>query len=140
MDVIRTIRPGDKGSRRFHEKYGERLVAMRYRKNDQGQLLTRFLKAEIKGYRWAQQNPEQAATIAEKHIREVEHALMTRGMRGMSDLGVYGLDGGITLEKIDQTQKLLVDLGALRRTVKADEVATTQFVEQAVKELGPASR
>jgi ABC-type nitrate/sulfonate/bicarbonate transport system substrate-binding protein len=107
---------------------------------DQGQLLTRFLKAEIKGYRWAQQNPEQAATIAEKHIREVDHALMTRGMKGMSELGVYGLEGGISLEKIDQTQKLLVDLGALRRTVKADEVATTQFVEQAVKELGPAPR
>ena len=40
MEVIRTIRPGDKGSQRFHVKYGERLVAVRYRKADDGQILT----------------------------------------------------------------------------------------------------
>jgi ABC-type nitrate/sulfonate/bicarbonate transport system substrate-binding protein len=105
---------------------------------DQGPLLTKFLRAEIKGYRWAAQNPEQAATIAEKYIKEVPHELMTRGFKGMLDLGVYGLDGGLTADGIDRTQKLLVDLGALKRTVPAADVSTTQFVDQAVKDLGPA--
>src|SRR5919197_4715976 len=104
---------------------------------DQGTILTNFLKAEIKGYRWAAQNPEQAATIAEKYIKEVPHDLMTRGFRGLLELNVYGLDGGVSAEGIDRTQKLLVDLGALRRTVPAAEVLNTSFVEAAVKELGP---
>jgi NitT/TauT family transport system substrate-binding protein len=105
---------------------------------DQPAVLTKFLKAEIKGYRWAVQNPEAAATIAEKYIKEVPHPLMTRGFRGLIELNVYGLDGGLTLEGIDRTQQLLVDLGALRRAVKADEVATIQFADAAVKDLGPA--
>jgi NitT/TauT family transport system substrate-binding protein len=104
----------------------------------QGPVLTKFLKAEIKGYRWASQNPEQAATIAEKYIQEVPHDLMTRGMNGLIALGVYGLDGGITLDGIDRTQQLLVDLGAMKSTIKREDVATTQFVGEAVNELGPA--
>jgi NitT/TauT family transport system substrate-binding protein len=105
---------------------------------DQGPMLTKFLEAEIKGYRWAAQNPEAAATIAEKYIKEVPHELMTRGFRGLIELNVYGLDGGLTLEGIDRTQQLLINLGALKGTIKADEVSTTQYVEAAVKDLGPA--
>jgi hypothetical protein len=33
MEVVRTIRPGDKGSHHFVKIYGERLVAVRYRKS-----------------------------------------------------------------------------------------------------------
>ena len=105
---------------------------------DQGSMLAKFLKAEIKGYRWAAQNPEPAATIAEKYIKEVPHELMTRGFKGLIELGVYGLDGGLSLEGIDRTQKLLVDLGALKRTVPAADVANASFVDAAVKDLGPA--
>jgi ABC-type nitrate/sulfonate/bicarbonate transport system substrate-binding protein len=101
-------------------------------------MLPKFLKAEIKGYRWAAQNPEQAATIAEKYIKEVPHDLMTRGFKGLVELGVYGLDGGVTADGIDRTQKLLLDLGALKRTVPAADVSDATFVDQAIKDLGPA--
>ena len=37
----------------------------------QADMLTRFVTAEIKGYRWAQQNPAQAAAIAGKYIQGV---------------------------------------------------------------------
>jgi len=40
MDVVRTIKPGDKGSQRFVKKYGERLVAVRYRKKGSHRLTT----------------------------------------------------------------------------------------------------
>src|SRR5207302_10344578 len=100
---------------------------------DQGPMIQKFLKAEIKGYRWAIQNPEKAATIAEKYIKEVPHDLMTRGFKGLIELNVYGLDGGLTLDGIDRTQQLLVNLGALKSTIKSDEVATTAFVDAAVK-------
>jgi hypothetical protein len=35
MDVIRTIRPGMPGSRRFQKHWGENLVAVRYRRDEQ---------------------------------------------------------------------------------------------------------
>src|SRR6185503_4266432 len=105
----------------------------------QAAMLQKFLKAEIKGYRWASQNPEAAATIAEKYIKEVPHDLMTRGMKGMIDLQVYGLDGGLTLDGVDRTQQLLVSLGAIKSPIKADEVTDTRFVDAAVKDLGPAA-
>lgn len=40
MDVVRTIKPGDKGSLRFLKKYGDQLVAVRYRKNGRQHLTT----------------------------------------------------------------------------------------------------
>lgn len=39
MDVIRTIKPGDPGSRRFVRQYGEELVAVRYRRATDGSRL-----------------------------------------------------------------------------------------------------
>lgn len=107
---------------------------------EQGDLLTRFLKAELKGYRWATQNPEQAADIAMKYIREVERSLMVRGMKGLVELGVYGLDGGVSREGIERTQKTLVERGALRSAIKVEDVFDPRFVEAAVKELGPARK
>jgi ABC-type nitrate/sulfonate/bicarbonate transport system substrate-binding protein len=107
---------------------------------DQGQVLTRFLKAELKGYRWARQNPEPAADIAMKYIREVERSLMVRGMKGLMELDVYGLDGGVTRERIEQTQKTLVERGALRSAIKVEDVFDGRFVEAAVKELGTAQK
>ena len=35
MDVVKTIKPNQNGAKRFTEKYGERLVAVRYRKDQQ---------------------------------------------------------------------------------------------------------
>jgi 2'-5' RNA ligase len=41
VDVIRTIRPGKPGSTRFLQHWGDRLVAVRYRKdNEAGKLYT----------------------------------------------------------------------------------------------------
>ncbi len=106
---------------------------------DQAAMLTRFVKAQIKGYRWAQANPEGAATIAEKYIKDVDHALMVRGMKGMSELGVYGLDGGFTLEGLDKTQKSLQERGAIaaKDLSKPEDIATTAYIDAANKELGP---
>jgi ABC-type nitrate/sulfonate/bicarbonate transport system substrate-binding protein len=104
---------------------------------DQSAMLTKFVKAQIKGYRWAQANPEGAATIAEKYIKDVDHALMTRGMKGMSDLGVYGLDGGFTMDGLNVTQKAMQERGAIKDLTKPEDVATTQFIDAANKDLGP---
>ncbi len=36
MDVVKTLRPGDSGSHRFLDEWGDKLVAVRYRKSDCG--------------------------------------------------------------------------------------------------------
>ncbi|WP_066959462.1 hypothetical protein [Microbulbifer sp. Q7] len=33
MEIIKTIRPGDDGSKRYHDKYGDQLCAVRYRRS-----------------------------------------------------------------------------------------------------------
>ena len=106
----------------------------------QATTLQKFVTAEIKGYRWAQQNPDKAAVIAGKYIKEMDPQLLARGMKGMVDLGVWGLDGGFTLDGLNRTQKLLTDQGTVKQQVKPEEIATTQFIDGANKELGPVAK
>ena len=103
---------------------------------DQAPMLGRFVRAEIKGYRWAQQNPEKAGAIAAQHIKDVELAVMQRGVKDMADLGVLGLDGGITLAGADKTQQALVDQKALAKPLPPADIVEVRFAEQAVKDLG----
>jgi NitT/TauT family transport system substrate-binding protein len=100
-------------------------------------MLTRFTTAEIKGYRWAQQNPDAAATIAEKYIQGVPHDLMVKGMQGLIALNAWGLDGGVNADTSTKTQNLLVQTGALKSTVDPKDILTTQFIDSANKTLGP---
>ena len=99
-------------------------------------VLVKFLRAEIKGYRWAQENPEEAAKIAVKYIKETSLEVLTQGTKGMSELGVYGVDGGITEEGVTKTQKALQDLGTLKEAVKPTDVANFQLVRQALGSPG----
>lgn len=94
-------------------------------------VVERFLRAEIRGYCWAQQNPEQAAEIAVDFIEETPLELMIQGMQGMADLGVWGIDGGMTPEGIAATQEALIQLGNLEETVEVDDVAVFDLVEAA---------
>lgn len=98
-------------------------------------VLVRFLRAELRGYRWAQENPEAAAAIAAEFIQETSLELLEQGMRGMSELGVYGLDGGITVDGIARTQQALVELGQLRATSEPTDVANFDLIRQAVESL-----
>jgi NitT/TauT family transport system substrate-binding protein len=103
---------------------------------EESDVLVRFLHAEIRGYRWAQENPEAAAAIAVEFIEDTPLELLEQGMQGMSELGVYGLDGGISPEGIGRTQQTLVDLGQLADSSEPDELANFDLVQQAVDELG----
>lgn len=102
---------------------------------NQSAMLAAFVKAEIKGYRWAQQNPEQAAAIAAKHIPSADPAVMTRSMKDMASLNVLGIDGGISLAGVDKTVQTLVEQKAISKPVKAADITDTSFANQAVKSL-----
>lgn len=102
---------------------------------DQPDVLVRFLRAELRGYRWAQENPEEAAAIAVEFIEETEQALLEQGMQGMVDLDVFGLDGGISPDAITRTQEALVELGQLSEVSEPQDVANFELVEEAVAGL-----
>jgi NitT/TauT family transport system substrate-binding protein len=104
----------------------------------QPDMLTRFTRALVKGERWMTENPEQAATVAEKHIPQSAHDDMVRGLKSMIDAKAWGVDGGFTLDSVDKAQALYQQLGIIPKTEKAADVATTQFIDQANKDLGPA--
>jgi hypothetical protein len=42
------------------------------------------------------------------------------------------------MDSIDKAQVVYQQLGIISKTEKADEVATTRFIDQANKDLGPA--
>lgn len=103
--------------------------------NDQPDVLVRFLRAEVRGYRWAQDNPEQAAAIAAEFIEDTPLELLEQGMQGMSELAVYGLDGGISPDGITRTQEALAQLGQLPEVSEPDDIANFDLVEQAISDL-----
>jgi hypothetical protein len=45
MEITKTIQPGEMGSKQFHQKYGERLVCVRYRTDKQ--LQKRYTTVEL---------------------------------------------------------------------------------------------
>jgi NitT/TauT family transport system substrate-binding protein len=100
--------------------------------------LVRFVRAEIEGLRWAQANPEEAANVAVKHIRETPLPVLTQGMKEMARTKVYGVDGGISEKGLQDTQQTLKDLGRIKTVAKSTDVAALDLLQEALKLLGPA--
>jgi len=100
--------------------------------------VVRFVRAEIEGLRWAQANPEEAASLAVKHIRETPLPVLTQGMKEMSRTKVYGVDGGISDKGLQDTQQALKDLGRIKTVAKSTDVAALDVLQEALKLLGPA--
>jgi NitT/TauT family transport system substrate-binding protein len=95
-------------------------------------MLVRFLRAEIRGYEWASENPAEAAAIAAKYIPESDPELMVTGMEGLVELDVYGLDGGIAGDQITKSQEALVTTGRLRQVSEPADVSDGTIVEEAL--------
>jgi ABC-type nitrate/sulfonate/bicarbonate transport system substrate-binding protein len=105
---------------------------------EQSAALSRFLRAEIKGYRWAHQYPEQAALIANKYIPAVDPVVMSRGIRELSK--AWGLNGGVSVNSVESAQKLLVQMGVLKQPMATKDVLVMQPVEQALSGIGQVTR
>ena len=102
---------------------------------DNRDLLVRFLRAEIRGYMWATENPEEAAAIAAANIPESDPELLVRGMEGIVELDVYGLDGGISGDQITRSMEALQQTGRLRQVSDPADVSDPSIVEEAVSGL-----
>jgi ABC-type nitrate/sulfonate/bicarbonate transport system substrate-binding protein len=98
--------------------------------------MVRFVRGYVEGLRWAQANPDEAARIGAKHIRETPVNILTSGMREMSRLKVYGVDGGISEKGLQDTQQALKDLGRIKTVAKSTDVAALDVLQDALKLLG----
>jgi NitT/TauT family transport system substrate-binding protein len=98
--------------------------------------MVRFTRGYIEGLRWAQANPDEAARVATRHIRETPVNVLTSGMREMSRLKVYGVDGGISDKGLQETQQMLKDLGRIKTVAKSADVAALDVLQDALKALG----
>ena len=96
----------------------------------------RFVRGYVEGLRWAQANPDEAARIGAKHIRETPVNVLASGMREMSRLKVYGADGGISEKGLQDTQQALKDLGRIKTVAKSADIAALDVLQDALKALG----
>jgi NitT/TauT family transport system substrate-binding protein len=102
---------------------------------DNRDVLVRFLRAEIRGYMWAAENPAEAAAIAAANIPESDPDLLVTGMEGLVELEVYGLDGGIAGDQITKSQEALQQTGRLRQVSDPADVSDPSIVEEAIEGL-----
>jgi ABC-type nitrate/sulfonate/bicarbonate transport system substrate-binding protein len=100
--------------------------------------MVRFIKAYVEGLRWAQANPEEAARVAVKHVKETPLPVMTAGLKEMVRMKVFGVDGGISDKGLQETQQMLKDLGRTKTVAKSADVAALDVLQDALKTLGPA--
>jgi NitT/TauT family transport system substrate-binding protein len=101
-------------------------------------VLSRLVRADIRGWRWAVQNPDAAAQIVVKYIPGLDPALAARAVRQVSPY--YGVNGGVSAASVQGAERLLVQLGILHGEVDVNQVLAPQFVTLAMGSLGVVSR
>jgi ABC-type nitrate/sulfonate/bicarbonate transport system substrate-binding protein len=98
-------------------------------------VIQKFINAEMKGYRWAAQNMDEAADIAAKHIPDTTKALTLAGLKRMVSEKIYNFNS-FTADQVGQAIKFLSDTKLITGTVAAKDVTETKFADQMVKDLG----
>ena len=99
------------------------------------QLLT---TAGMKGARFIMQNPDAAAQILNERVPTLSVDLSKRVIKDLDKDGVWGVDGGLDPKIADFTAKTGADLGVLKSAIEPSSFVDGQFVDAALKELGPA--
>jgi ABC-type nitrate/sulfonate/bicarbonate transport system substrate-binding protein len=99
------------------------------------EIVQKFITAEMKGYRWAAQNQEEAADIATKHIPETARPLVLAGIKRMVAEKIYNFNS-FTVDQVTQAIKFLTDSKLVTGTIAAKDVTETKFADEAAKALG----
>jgi NitT/TauT family transport system substrate-binding protein len=95
--------------------------------------------AGIRGCRFVMENPDEAASILHDRVTEIDLDLAKRVVRELNKDKVWGVDGGLDPKIAEYTAKTGIELGILTQPVAASALLDRQFVDVALKELGPAN-
>ncbi|HET9000297.1 MAG TPA: ABC transporter substrate-binding protein [bacterium] len=101
---------------------------------NQATILSRLVLADIRGLRWAAQNPDAATLVVAKYIPGVDPSVLVHGEREISKF--YGINGGVTAASVQGAQRLLMQLGVVRSVVDANQILAPQFISLAMGSLG----
>jgi NitT/TauT family transport system substrate-binding protein len=99
--------------------------------NSNPDLVLRFLRASLKGWRDAVENPEEAVEITLKFAREKDRELQTKMFEAQLPLVHTGEDqiGWMKSEIWEGMHKLLLEQKVIPEPVELEEVYTTRFLE-----------
>lgn len=99
-------------------------------------VVQRYLKSVLEGYRWALENKDEATQTILSFSDKLDSA-QERYMFGKMEPFVYGETDGrvgwMDREKWEATQKAYLDVGMLKEPINLDSLYTTRFLEKIYK-------
>lgn len=133
---LNIIWPGDYGI----QFYSDTLVTTEKMIKQQPELVKRFLRATLRGWREAIGNAEKAAEISLKYakIKDLQYQLdMMNGLRPLVDTGQDHI-GWMTISAWQKMHNILIEQGILTdRMLDFDNVCNTDFLGSIYSENGP---
>lgn len=95
--------------------------------------LVRFVRSDVRGVRFAAQNPKKAAQLSASRIPVKNPENLVRGFQALADQGAYGLDGGLDAAVLRKTVEIMMIIGELNKPVSVEAMVAPQIVQQALK-------
>lgn len=113
--------------------YSNGLIASDKTIKEDPELVRNFVQATLKGVKYANDHPDEAAAILVKHVPEINLQAAKMGVELASkilwsDEAVANGVGYMTKEMWDVTQKNLLDYMGLKNAFPVDELYTNQFL------------
>jgi ABC-type nitrate/sulfonate/bicarbonate transport system substrate-binding protein len=97
-------------------------------------------EAGIRGSRFIQENPDEAAAIMHAKVPELDEQFLKAVIRDLNTENLWGVNGGLDPRIEEFTANLNKDLGNLPVAAAPNEVLDTRFVDAAIKKLGLAQK
>ena len=112
--------------------YGDLIATTGRLIEERPDLVLRFLRATLRGWRWAVENPADAGPLALKYDPSLDAAQQAAAMEASVPLIHTGVDpiGWMAPDVWQQTQAMLLAQGLLAQPVDLDAVFTMRFLEQ----------
>jgi NitT/TauT family transport system substrate-binding protein len=95
-----------------------------------------FIHEGIRGVRFIQENPAEAAKVLAKRMKVDDVAGLTETLKKINSMGVWGVNGGIDRDVIEFSHKVYRESGDLTRDVAYEQVVDTSLVDASLKDLG----
>lgn len=132
---VNVIWPGDYGV----HLYADTLIAANSLIAQNPELATRFLRATLKGWRRAVEDPQMAVQITLLYARETDADLQMQMMEASVPLIHTGEDqiGWMRPKVWQETHDLLLEQGLLGAPLELEQVYTLHFLEEIYGEVAP---
>jgi len=100
------------------------------------QALEIFIREGIRGARAVVDHPREAAEVMEKRAKSDDVEMMTETLKGISQLNVWGINGGLQRSVYDFSETTLRDMGVVSAPAPYEKLVDTSLVDSALGQLG----